>query len=150
MKSNTPAKEAIFAEAKQRYGSVFAFHGSRSENWHSILKNGLMCFSGTSHQLNGAIHGAGIYLSIFAYDAFKYSRNQMLPVDGSTKYIALCEVINSPELVWNQFTLVMPKPEYVMTRFLFAYKNTASPNISINTSEIKFTKLIESACEQLF
>ena len=150
MKSNSPAKEAIFAEAKRKYGSVFAFHGSRSENWHLILKNGLLCFSGTSHQLNGSIHGAGIYLSVSACEAFTYSRNQMLRVDRSTKYMALCEAITSPELAGDPYTLVMPKPEYVLPRFLFAYKNNDRPEITIDTREINLIKFIESACEQLF
>ena len=63
--------------------------------------------------------------------------------------MALCEVITSPELAGDAFTLVMPKPEYVMTRFLFAYKNNDRPDLSIDTREINLSKLIESACEQL-
>ncbi|KAM6257168.1 protein mono-ADP-ribosyltransferase PARP6 isoform 3-T3 [Porphyrio hochstetteri] len=40
--SSPPAKEARFRTAKKLYGSTFAFHGSHIENWHSILRNGLV------------------------------------------------------------------------------------------------------------
>ncbi len=36
--SAPPEKEDKFQQLKSTYGSVFAFHGSRVENWHSILR----------------------------------------------------------------------------------------------------------------
>ncbi len=36
--SAPPEKEDKFQQLKSAYGSVFAFHGSRVENWHSILR----------------------------------------------------------------------------------------------------------------
>uniref|UniRef100_A0A8D2JHH8 Poly(ADP-ribose) polymerase family member 6 n=1 Tax=Varanus komodoensis TaxID=61221 RepID=A0A8D2JHH8_VARKO len=49
--SSPPAKEARFRTAKKLYGSTFAFHGSHIENWHSILRNGLVNASYTKLQV---------------------------------------------------------------------------------------------------
>ncbi|CAG05573.1 unnamed protein product, partial [Tetraodon nigroviridis] len=46
-----PFKEACFQAARKRYGSTFAFHGSHFENWHSILRNGLVNGSYTKLQV---------------------------------------------------------------------------------------------------
>ncbi|XP_027871099.1 protein mono-ADP-ribosyltransferase PARP6 isoform X6 [Xiphophorus couchianus] len=48
--SSPPAKEARFRTAKKLYGSTFAFHGSHIENWHSVLRNGLVNASYTKLQ----------------------------------------------------------------------------------------------------
>uniref|UniRef100_A0A8C2ZCZ9 Poly(ADP-ribose) polymerase family member 6 n=1 Tax=Cyclopterus lumpus TaxID=8103 RepID=A0A8C2ZCZ9_CYCLU len=48
--SSPPSKEARFQTAKKLYGSTFAFHGSHIENWHSILRNGLINASCTKLQ----------------------------------------------------------------------------------------------------
>ncbi|KAI1234976.1 Poly [ADP-ribose] polymerase 6, partial [Lamprotornis superbus] len=50
--SSPPAKEARFRTAKKLYGSTFAFHGSHIENWHSILRNGLVNASYTKLQVS--------------------------------------------------------------------------------------------------
>lgn len=61
--SAPPEKENIFRELKEKHGSTYAFHGSSVENWHSILRKGLVNASGTRLQVNGAAYGSGIYLS---------------------------------------------------------------------------------------
>ncbi|XP_062926281.1 protein mono-ADP-ribosyltransferase PARP6 isoform X1 [Mobula hypostoma] len=89
--SSPPAKEARFRTAKKLYGSTFAFHGSHIENWHSILRNGLVNASYTklqfkylliyshndhtavSYKLHGAAYGKGIYLSPISSISFGYS-----------------------------------------------------------------------------
>ncbi|ELV11280.1 Poly [ADP-ribose] polymerase 6 [Tupaia chinensis] len=69
--------------------STFAFHGSHIENWHSILRNGLVNASYTKLQprasqatsltllfpckLHGAAYGKGIYLSPISSISFGYS-----------------------------------------------------------------------------
>ena len=68
-----PTKETAFRQLKREHGSTFAFHGSKFENWHSILRNGLYNASGTRHQMNGAAYGSGIYLSPIASVSFGYS-----------------------------------------------------------------------------
>ena len=68
-----PKREAIFSQQKEVHGTKFAFHGSRVENWHSILRNGLVNASGTKMQVNGAAYGSGVYLSPMAALSIKYS-----------------------------------------------------------------------------
>lgn len=58
-----PEKELEFQNRKAEKGSIFAFHGSPSGNWHSIIRNFLAVFSGTVMQLHGAVHGKGIYFA---------------------------------------------------------------------------------------
>ncbi|KAM6959374.1 protein mono-ADP-ribosyltransferase PARP8 [Aplochiton taeniatus] len=71
--SSPPAKESNFRAAKNLFGSTFAFHGSHIENWHSIVRNGLVVASNTRLQLHGAIYGNGIYLSPMSSISFGYS-----------------------------------------------------------------------------
>uniref|UniRef100_A0A8C2E0E4 Poly [ADP-ribose] polymerase n=1 Tax=Cyprinus carpio TaxID=7962 RepID=A0A8C2E0E4_CYPCA len=71
--SSPPAKESNFRAAKGLFGSTFAFHGSHIENWHSILRNGLVVASNTRLQLHGAIYGSGIYISPLSSISFGYS-----------------------------------------------------------------------------
>uniref|UniRef100_A0A8C7SND4 Poly [ADP-ribose] polymerase n=1 Tax=Oncorhynchus mykiss TaxID=8022 RepID=A0A8C7SND4_ONCMY len=71
--NSPPAKESNFRAAKNLFGSTFAFHGSHIENWHSILRNGLVVASNTRLQLHGAIYGSGIYLSPMSSISFGYS-----------------------------------------------------------------------------
>ncbi|KAJ8396601.1 hypothetical protein AAFF_G00016670 [Aldrovandia affinis] len=71
--SSPPAKESNFRAAKSLSGSTFAFHGSHIENWHSILRNGLVVASNTRLQLHGAIYGSGIYVSPMSSISFGYS-----------------------------------------------------------------------------
>uniref|UniRef100_A0A673GM42 Poly [ADP-ribose] polymerase n=1 Tax=Sinocyclocheilus rhinocerous TaxID=307959 RepID=A0A673GM42_9TELE len=71
--SSPPAKEARFRTTRKLHGSTFAFHGSHIENWHSILRNGLVNASYTKLQLHGAAYGKGIYLSPISSISFGYS-----------------------------------------------------------------------------
>ena len=143
LKSSPPVKEALFQEYKRKYGSTFAFHGSRTENWHAIIRNGLMNASGTKYQLNGAaIYGNGIYLSpsgetSLMYCFSEYGKNTLarqahetgspfLKTDRDVICLALCEVITSRELTKHPGEeWVMPDPDKVCTRFLFVYDCTS-------------------------
>ncbi|KAM6937291.1 LOW QUALITY PROTEIN: protein mono-ADP-ribosyltransferase PARP6-like [Xenentodon cancila] len=71
--SSPPSKEVRFQTARKLYGSTFAFHGSHIENWHSILRKGLVSASYTKLQLHGAAYGKGIYLSPISSISFGYS-----------------------------------------------------------------------------
>uniref|UniRef100_A0A8C8C8G1 Poly [ADP-ribose] polymerase n=1 Tax=Oncorhynchus tshawytscha TaxID=74940 RepID=A0A8C8C8G1_ONCTS len=137
--SSPPAKESNFRAAKNLFGSTFAFHGSHIENWHSILRNGLVVASNTRLQLHGAIYGSGIYISPMSSISFGYSgtqktyRNFSCVLLQSTKKgqqpqflqsrnlkcIALCEVITSPDLHKHGDIWVVPNTDHVCTRFFF-------------------------------
>uniref|UniRef100_A0A8C8HTP9 Poly [ADP-ribose] polymerase n=1 Tax=Oncorhynchus tshawytscha TaxID=74940 RepID=A0A8C8HTP9_ONCTS len=149
--SSPPAKEARFRTAKKLYGSTFAFHGSHIENWHSVLRNGLVNASYTKLQLHGAAYGKGIYLSPISSISFGYSGmgkgqhrmptkdelvqryNRMNTVPQSRPIqsrflqsrnlncIALCEVITSKDLQKHGNIWVCPVSDHVCTRFFFPH-----------------------------
>ncbi|XP_060891618.1 protein mono-ADP-ribosyltransferase PARP6-like isoform X2 [Labrus mixtus] len=163
--SSPPSKEARFQTARKLYGSTFAFHGSHIENWHSILRNGLVNASYTKLQLHGAAYGKGIYLSPISGISFGYSEmgkgqhqmpskeellkryNQLnqskqdQPVQArflqnrNLNCIALCEVITSKDLQKHGNIWVCPISDYVCTRFLFVYENGLVGDVQINTQE---------------
>ncbi|XP_064792643.1 protein mono-ADP-ribosyltransferase PARP8-like isoform X1 [Oncorhynchus masou masou] len=161
--SSPPAKESNFRAAKNLFGSTFAFHGSHIENWHSILRNGLVVASNTRLQLHGAIYGSGIYISPMSSISFGYSgmNKKQLKVtskdDTATnktnlqstkkgqqpqflqsrnlKCIALCEVITSPDLHKHGDIWVVPNTDHVCTRFFFLYEDGQVGDTSINTQD---------------
>uniref|UniRef100_A0A8K9XEC3 Poly [ADP-ribose] polymerase n=1 Tax=Oncorhynchus mykiss TaxID=8022 RepID=A0A8K9XEC3_ONCMY len=161
--SSPPAKESNFRAAKNLFGSTFAFHGSHIENWHSILRNGLVVASNTRLQLHGAIYGSGIYISPMSSISFGYSgmNKKQLKVTSkdetatnktnlqstkkgqqpqflqsrNLKCIALCEVITSPDLHKHGDIWVVPNTDHVCTRFFFVYEDGQVGDTSINTQD---------------
>uniref|UniRef100_A0A8C7STX5 Poly [ADP-ribose] polymerase n=1 Tax=Oncorhynchus mykiss TaxID=8022 RepID=A0A8C7STX5_ONCMY len=158
--SSPPAKESNFRAAKNLFGSTFAFHGSHIENWHSILRNGLVVASNTRLQLHGAIYGSGIYISPMSSISFGYSgtqktyRNFVIHFNScvllqstkkgqqpqflqsrNLKCIALCEVITSPDLHKHGDIWVVPNTDHVCTRFFFVYEDGQVGDTSINTQD---------------
>ncbi|XP_051794586.1 protein mono-ADP-ribosyltransferase PARP6 isoform X5 [Acanthochromis polyacanthus] len=157
--SSPPAKEARFRTAKKLYGSTFAFHGSHIENWHSVLRNGLVNASYTKLQLHGAAYGKGIYLSPISSISFGYSGmgkgqhrmptkdelvqryNRMNTIPQSRPIqsrflqsrnlncIALCEVITSKDLQKHGNIWVCPVSDHVCTRFFFVYEQISYHDI---------------------
>ncbi|XP_078448677.1 protein mono-ADP-ribosyltransferase PARP6 isoform X1 [Lampetra planeri] len=165
--SSPPAKEARFRAAKKLYGSSFAFHGSHTENWHSILRNGLVNASYTKLQLHGAAYGKGIYLSPISSISFGYSgmgkgqhrmeskeklvqncnRVNTTPQiktmqsrflqSRNLNCIALCEVITSKDLQKHGNIWVCPMSDHVCTRFFFVYEDGQVGDANINTQDHK-------------
>ncbi|XP_066523892.1 protein mono-ADP-ribosyltransferase PARP6 isoform X1 [Hoplias malabaricus] len=170
--SSPPAKEARFRTARKLYGSTFAFHGSHIENWHSILRNGLVNASYTKLQLHGAAYGKGIYLSPISSISFGYSGmgkgqhhmptkeelvqhynrvntiSQSRPVQSrflqsrNLNCVALCEVITSKDLQKHGNIWVCPVPDHVCTRFFFVYEDGQVGDANINTQEPRIQREI--------
>ncbi|XP_055365471.1 protein mono-ADP-ribosyltransferase PARP6 isoform X2 [Betta splendens] len=170
--SSPPSKEARFQTARKLFGSTFAFHGSHIENWHSILRNGLVNASYTKLQLHGAVYGKGIYLSPISSISFDYSemgkgQHQMPTKEellkkynrinkikaeepGQARFlqsrnlncIALCEVITSKALQKHGNIWVCPVSDHVCTRFLFVYENGQVGDVHINTQDARIRKEI--------
>lgn len=142
--TGSPESYAKFSEAKARHGTEWAFHGSRAENWHSIMRNGLKNASNTPLQLNGTAYGSGIYLSPHASVSFNYS--QMSNQDGkgydNSDYIdtsgmhclAICEVVKL-DIKKHGNIWVQPHEECVVTRFLFVYSGPSSSAGNVNLEE---------------
>jgi poly [ADP-ribose] polymerase 6/8 len=130
--TSNPQREAEFNALKQKHGSSWAFHGSRAENWHSILRNGLRNASGTALQVNGTAYGNGIYCSPNASTSFGYSlisgaatnkaahdREEYIDVD-SMLCIAMCEVVEK-DIRKSGTIWVQPEENCVLTRYLLVY-----------------------------
>uniref|UniRef100_A0A672T2I0 Poly [ADP-ribose] polymerase n=1 Tax=Sinocyclocheilus grahami TaxID=75366 RepID=A0A672T2I0_SINGR len=149
--SSPPAKESNFRAAKGLFGSTFAFHGSHIENWHSILRNGLVVASNTRLQLHGAIYGSGIYLSPLSSISFGYSgmnkKQQKVASKDETaanKYtfnkdlyhhLQFLSFITSPDLHKHGDIWVVPNTDHVCTRFFFVYEDGQVGDTSINTQD---------------
>ncbi|KAK8884615.1 Poly [ADP-ribose] polymerase 6 [Tritrichomonas musculus] len=98
---SSPEQEDIFQQLKKKYGSIFLWHGSPGERWHSIIRNGLINASHTKLMRVGAAYGEGIYFARDSSISQGYSNVSENPFKGSKLgrsffCIALCEVINLP------------------------------------------------------
>lgn len=160
--SSPPAKEEAFRAAKEKHGSTFCFHGSSIENWHSIIRQGLLNASGTKLQVNGAAYGKGIYLSPYISTSMGYSRmgygsqnvkkgqqnkgDKRFLQSLSLTCIAICEVITSPTLKKNSGIWVCPEPDHVCTRFFFVYEDGKVGDSGIDTQQEKYLTEIKRAC----
>jgi len=160
--SSPPEKEELFRKLKKVHGSIFAFHGSSIENWHSILRKGLINASGTKFQVNGAAYGSGIYLSPHASTSFGYSRiyNHSIPTPPTTvskqgnrflnsdnvNCIAICEVINK-DIRKNGGIWVQPDPDSVITRFFCVYTSAVGTATNCNTEDVRFNNEIQAAID---
>jgi hypothetical protein len=147
-----PEKETIFRGYKAKHKTKFAFHGSRAENWHCILRNGLKNMSGTKDQLNGAAHGSGIYFACDANTSIGYSRGTdgtMMKNDGdflnsNVMCLALCEIIDDGSTIKDHgWCWTVEAEEKVMTRFFFCYNGTKS--VAADTKKDEFVKTIRAA-----
>jgi poly [ADP-ribose] polymerase 6/8 len=94
---SSPEAEARFNILRQKYGSMFLWHGSGAERWHAILRKGLKNATGTRLQVNGDCLGEGIYFAKSSSTSLGYVRpgeNRYLAtaLPRQLSAIALCEV----------------------------------------------------------
>lgn len=80
-------EEESFMEKVRKNGtSSFLFHGSKGENWYSILR--IKNFSKTKYQSNGAANGSGVYLSDDINVSLIYTGNEY-------KIVGIYEVVGN-------------------------------------------------------
>lgn len=164
LKSTPPEREQKFYAAKKKYGSFYAWHGSSSGNWHSILRNGLKNYSNSKHQVNGAAYGPGVYMAVDSSTSIGYSWRSNSPVWPRSRYpeelilLALCEVINEGETICTGNVhrphcfhsshapyYRIEKDEYITTRYLFViYNRDASVMAESLHKQIKSKQLLRS------
>ncbi|RUS26515.1 hypothetical protein BC938DRAFT_470661 [Jimgerdemannia flammicorona] len=77
MLMSSPEKEEEFQREKMRLksespnkGELYAWHGSRLENWHSIIRTAL----NFNKVLNGRAYGNGVYMASDAQTSYGYSQ----------------------------------------------------------------------------
>lgn len=148
MLSATPEKERKFRELREltetsskSKGSLWAFHGSSTGNWHSILRTGLKNLSNTKYMTAGAAHGAGVYLGRDSSTSLGYCG--LVPGWKASQFgasftcMALCEVLNRPssfKTLANMY--VVPDDDIVNTRFFFV-----SPAGGVNADSLDIPPL---------
>ncbi|KAB8349507.1 hypothetical protein FH972_023533 [Carpinus fangiana] len=123
----SPDKERKFIKsirevsAHKPFPTLFAWHGSSTANWHSIIRNGLD-FSKTAH---GRAYGHGCYHAKDLQTSMTYSArsinigwsNSELKMSSA---IALSEIVNSPsDFVSSSPFYVIAQTEWIQTRYLF-------------------------------
>ena len=78
---SSDAREQTFQARRDRAGgSFYAWHGSSTANWYSIMRNGLRSLSKTALMANGAAYGAGVYLAANLSTSMGYTNSR----DGHT------------------------------------------------------------------
>jgi ubiquitin-conjugating enzyme E2 Q len=120
-----------------KFPTLFAWHGSPLQNWHSIIREGLH-FNETSH---GRAYGHGVYHSLEVQTSLGYSGmggigytwpNSELNIQSA---MVLNEICNAPqEFVSRSPHLVVAQLDWIQTRYLFVsstvgYNQAASSTV---------------------
>jgi ubiquitin-protein ligase len=122
---NTYEQESVFRAHGKK--TNFLFHGSRMENWYSMIKNGIKICSGTKLQLNGVVHGKGIYLSNSIQFAMGYSDSGI---------IGVFEVVGDREQYKKTNNIfVVPDETKLMLRYFLSYNNRNKNDIIIKIND---------------
>ncbi|KAF8386396.1 hypothetical protein PRIPAC_75538, partial [Pristionchus pacificus] len=152
--ADTPARQAEFDALKMQNGGKtrYLFHGSKKENWHSIIRSGLKNMSGTKYMTSGAAYGSGIYLSNLISTSFGYSspfdlenepqqcQKKKCSMSGML-LLAVVEVVDTPAAYthnntdgggWAGSVVVVKEEKWCSIRMLVAYSGGSAPNIDLN------------------
>lgn len=78
------------------YGTIVAYHGSPTDNIHSIIQNGLQSFSFSRRERNGAVFGAGIYFAESLRVAESFSQSKSIVSE-----CAPCSLFLQPYVAWH-------------------------------------------------
>jgi ubiquitin-protein ligase len=104
--------ETKFKKANE---TCYLYHGSKQENWYSIMRNGLKIGSANKLQVNGAVHGNGIYLSDTINLSIGYSNSQNI-------IVGVCQVIeNAKKWFKTNNIFVVPEENLVMLKYLLVF-----------------------------
>lgn len=91
------ASNQRFSELQKDYDVIYAYHGSRLENFHSILHNGLI-----QSLSKNTFYGEGTYLSSDLAVSMPYSPKakawQHSAVGESLSCVAVCQIIDHPDV----------------------------------------------------
>lgn len=96
-----------FDMLRSLHGSFEGYHGSRTSNWYSIIRNGLQIRSWTSGMRSGAILGSGLYLSTDLQLSLNFSEFtagwDKCPLGSSLEVVGVYEILDIPALVRREF-----------------------------------------------
>jgi len=123
--SNPPEREMAFNEIskKKSIEKHVGFHGSPAENWHSIVRNSLINYSGTKEQLHGAAYGSGIYFAQDFQTSCGYAKSGVEWKAGNLKDLkcmVFCEILNDGSDGFKNANpyYVISKENLVRTKYL--------------------------------
>lgn len=120
----------------------YLFHGSPSECWYSILRNGIKIMSATNMQLNGAAYGSGIYTSNDYNFSLSYANRGINSV--KKPIVGVFEVIGSKDtyVTRNKSIYVIPSNDLCLLKYLIVGKASDVKNTQ-NKESKKINKLYE-------
>lgn len=106
--------------------TIYLYHGSRYENWYSIMRNGIKIGSKSKYFLNGAACGNGIYLSNNIYMSLGYSQTHTAQ-DNTTEnnkqmILAIFEVVDNPKWNKSRSIFVVDDENALVLRYLLVFK----------------------------
>ena len=134
--------------------TVYLYHGSCAENWHSIMSNGLKIGSKSKYFLNGAAHGNGIYLSNDINLSLGYSGgirgiSSIAKEEGGNMILAIFQVINNHKWHKSGSIYVVDDENALVLRYLLVFNDLRNPlvqgifkaiNIKLNSGGIQATE----------
>lgn len=129
--TDTPERESGFQSLKTKEKTVFyAFHGSDTGNWFSILRTGLKNLSNTKYMTTGCLYGPGVYLAETSKTSESYATMsegwEHSMFGGQMRCVALCEVIGRPVDRSGTGIYVIPDDSRISTRYFFIYPKESS------------------------
>lgn len=141
--ANPPELEEAFARHKEAHGSRFYYHGSPTDNWHSIMRNGFYVAQ-AGQILHGAAYGNGVYVAPNITTSHGYTRyfsdrgcKNKVPDDFAVKVIAVCEVAMAPEIKDNGWCAVVPDAEMIVPRFLLAWDHKSKAPVDCGVDALQ-------------
>ncbi|KAJ6646989.1 Protein mono-ADP-ribosyltransferase PARP16 [Pseudolycoriella hygida] len=132
---STPKEQ--FLRGKSQFGSFFAYHGSKLENFHSIIHRGLI-----SDLNERRLYGFGTYLTLkystamgFAAKSARWHHSRLFS-HPYLSCIAIVEVVDDPSIIYSEtpkwnvdirehrkncYCLVVNRDELMQLRYLFVF-----------------------------
>lgn len=119
--------EDDFNKRKGDKNTYYLFHGSRSENWYSIIRNGLKNCSKTELMTCGAAYGNGIYFS----DDGNFSYSYGMSSKGES-YLGVFEIIgHKNDYLKTPKIYVIDKENIAIQRYLIIAKKNCSKSLNV-------------------
>lgn len=131
--NHSPETLQFFNSEKAKSGSFFAFHGSATENWYSIVRNGLRNMSNSHLMTCGAAYGAGVYAAANFGTSLGYCRQASssstwrpnILTNPPSLVMAIIEVIKGGYDKGNGI-YVIPNDRHIILRYIMKFSNYSS------------------------
>jgi ubiquitin-protein ligase len=130
-------KEGEFTNMKGNKPTFYLYHGSKRENWFSIVRNGLKICSGTKLMTTGAAYGTGIYFSDSSTFSHSYGNS------GSESYIGVFEIIGEKKDYLKSTNIyVVNNDKIVILRYLILFSSNKNTGDDLKLLDSLFNTLI--------